>query len=367
VNAEAACVGPPGLEQVLRFLGSDAAHAGYAGRDGVAPQVEIVETHMSWVFLVGNHVLKLKKPVRYPFLDFSTLAARKACCREEVRLNSRLAPGIYRGLMAVQWFNGQLMLRAEADASETLARTVEWLVWMKRLPQAQMLDRMLADGRVDAAAVDALLAVLCGFYRDASSGETDAASYAARFEREQAINRELLLRPQFSLRGLDEVLDRFDRALQRSRGMLRARAAGGRIVDGHGDLRPEHVCLLSPPVVIDCLEFNAALRQVDPFDELAFLALECDLLGASWIGPQLVDGCAAALGDAPPASLLHLYTAGRALLRARLAMAHLLEPAPRTPLRWAAQAQRYVGRALCALDAFERGDAFSAATPRGTP
>lgn len=356
----------PGPEEVLRFLGSDAAHAGYAGRDGAPPRVEVVETHMSWVFLVNSHVLKLKKPVRYPFLDFSTLDARLASCREEVRLNSRLAPGIYRGLMAVQWFNGQLMLRPEAEASEAVARTVEWLVWMKRLPQARMLDQLLTQSGVDAAAVDALVAVLAGFYQRSSPSGLDPAAYVTRFEREQAISRELLLRPQFGLRGIDAALDRTDRALHRSRSLLRSRAAGGHIVDGHGDLRPEHICLLSPPVVIDCLEFNGPLRQVDPFDELAFLALECDIQGASWIGPRLVDGCSATLGDAPPASLLHLYTTARALLRARLSMAHLLEPSPRTPLRWAPQAQRYVDRALAALDAFERGDRFSSATPRGT-
>ncbi len=358
--------GVPGPEDVLRFLGSEVAHAGYAGRDGAPPRVEIIETHMSWVFLVNSHVLKLKKPVRYPFLDFSTLDARRASCREEVRLNSRLAPGIYRGLMAVQWFNGQLMLRPEADASEAVASTVEWLVWMKRLPQARMLDHLLARRGVDGPAVDALVAVLADFYQRTSPSVMDPAAYVTRFEREQAISRELLLRPQFSLRRIGEALDRADRTLQRAGGLLRQRAAGSRIVDGHGDLRPEHVCLLSPPVVIDCLEFNGPLRQVDPFDELAFLALECDLLGASWIGPRLIDGCAAALGDAPPASLLHLYTAARALLRARLSMAHLLEPSPRTPLRWAPQAQRYVDRALAALDAFDRGDGFSAATPRDT-
>lgn len=356
----------PGPDEVLHFLGSEAAHAGYAGRDGATPRVEVVETHMSWVFLVNGHVMKLKKPVRYPFLDFSTLEARRASCREEVRLNSRLAPGIYRGLMAVQWFNGQLILRPEADASEAVARTVEWLVWMKRLPRARMLDHLLAQDGVDAASIDALGAVLAGFYRGTSRSDMDPGAYLTRFEREQAISRELLLRPQFNLRRIDEALDRADGALMRSRPLLRSRAAGGRIVDGHGDLRPEHVCLLSPPVVIDCLEFNGPLRQVDPFDELAFLALECDLLGASWIGPRLVDGCASALGDAPPASLLHLYTAARALLRARLSMAHLLEPSPRTRLRWTPQAQRYVDRALAALDAFDRGDGFSSATPRGS-
>ena len=84
--------------------------------------------------------------------------------------------------------------------------------------------------------------------------------------------------------------------------MLLARAAGGHVVDGHGDLRPEHVCLQQPPVVIDALEFNAALRAVDPFDELAFLVLECEIAGASWIGPRLLASCAAALRSAPPAA-----------------------------------------------------------------
>jgi len=114
------------------------------------------------------------------------------------------------------------------------------------------------------------------------------------------------------------------------------------------------VCLLATPVVIDCLEFNALLRQVDPFDELEFLALECELAGAAWIRPLLVEGCAAALGDTPPPALLHLYRAGRALLRARLSLAHLLEPHPRTPARWRPQAQRYLERARQALDELER-------------
>jgi len=328
-------------------------------------QVEVIETHMSWVFLAGDQVLKLKKPVRYPFLDFSTLAAREANCREEVRLNQRLAPGVYRGLMVLEERNGHRVLREEGETAA--GRTVDWLVWMKRLPSEQMLDRRLALGRVEPAELDALVAVLGAFYREALRIPPDPAAYRARFEREHAVDRELLLRPQFQVPGAAPALDRFEHALAQGHHLLQARAEQGRIVDGHGDLRPEHVCLLAPPVVIDCLEFNAALRQVDPFDELAFLSLECEMAGAAWIGPRLVAGCADALDDEPPAALLHLYTAARALLRARLAIAHLLDPRPRTPERWPPQAQRYVTRALRALDAFERGEAFNATTPRGCP
>ncbi len=114
------------------------------------------------------------------------------------------------------------------------------------------------------------------------------------------------------------------------------------------------MCLQQPPVVIDALEFNAALRAVDPFDELAFLVLECEIAGASWIGPRLLASCAAALRSAPPAALLQLYTAYRAQLRARLALAHLLEPQPRTPLKWAPLAERYLQRSLAALERVSR-------------
>ena len=229
--------------------------------------------------------------------------------------------------------------------------TVDWLVWMRRLPRERMLDRQIAQASVTEADIDALVGVLAAFYRQAATIDIDADEYVARIAREQATNRALLLQPGLQPDSVAATLDRFDAALDRHSDALRARAAQRRIVDGHGDLRPEHVCLLRPPVVIDCLEFNAALRQVDPFDELAFLALECELAGAAWIGPRLIDGCSAALGERPEVQLLPLYTAYRALLRARLALAHLLEPQPRTPERWQPLARRYVARARVALDA----------------
>lgn len=327
--------------QRVRFLASPAAL-------GAGP-VETIETHMSWVFRSAGDVLKLKKPVRYPFLDFSTLAAREASCREEVRLNSRLAPGVYRGVMALQWRDGALSLVPE-DRIDPAAPMLDWLVHMRRLPEERMLDRLIADGRLDAGDIDALVVRLAAFYRSAPRITLAPADYLRRFEREQAINRELLLRPQFDVPGAAEALDRLDAALRRDHAALEARAAAGRLVDGHGDLRPEHVCLLDPPVVIDGLEFNATLRQVDPFDELAFLGMECDVAGAPWIGVRLVDGCAAALGERPAGALLALYAACRAVLRARLAMAHLLDPEPRTPLRWPALAAVYLRHALRSLD-----------------
>lgn len=334
----------PSTEAIVRFLGSPAALGGGSA--------ETIETHMSWVFRTDAEVLKLKKPVRYPFLDFSTPAAREASCREEVRLNSRLAPGVYRGVMALQWRDGALRLVDEAQQDPD-ATTLDWLVRMHRLPDEHMLDRRIAARRVAPSDIDALVVRLAAFYRSAPRCRITPAAYVGRFEREQAVSREVLLRPQFDVPGAAHALDRLDAALQRGRPTLEARAADGRIVDGHGDLRPEHVCLLDPPVVIDGLEFNAALRQLDPFDELAFLGMECTLAGAPWIADRLVAGCSAALGDRPPDDLLGLYAACRAMLRARLAMAHLLDVHPRTPGRWPALAAVYLRHALQVLQGMD--------------
>ncbi|MDZ7590021.1 MAG: hypothetical protein U5L05_04875 [Rubrivivax sp.] len=336
----------------VRFLQSPAAHRGHAG---AVASVETIETHMSWVFLAGEHVLKMKKPVRYPFLDFSTLAAREFNCREELRLNARLAPGVYLGLMALQQQGGGLALVAQAQLPAA-GRTVDWLVLMRRLPAGRMLDRLIATGSATPGEIDALAGVLADFYRRAPAAGVTPPEHLARFQREQAVNREVLLHPAHGLPDAAAALDALDDALARHAPLLLARAAGGHVVDGHGDLRPEHVCLQIPPVVIDALEFNAALRAVDPFDELAFLGLECEMAGAAWIGPRLLAACAAVLGDPPPAALLALYTAYRAQLRARLALAHLLEPQPRTPLKWPGLAQRYLQRSVALLECLRSAD-----------
>jgi aminoglycoside phosphotransferase family enzyme len=226
-----------------------------------------------------------------------------------------------------------------------------------------MLSQRIAEARVEPRDIDALIAVLAAFYRRVPKVGVTPQEYVERFQREQDANREVLLRPRFALRGAAPALARFDAALVERADLLHDRAQRGRVLDGHGDLRPEHVCLLAPPVVIDCLEFNAQLRQVDAFDEIAFLALECEMAGAPWIGPRLAAGCAAALGEMPPPALMQFYTAHRALLRARLAMAHLLDLQPRTPQKWPPLAQRYIERALAGLDALPATTSLSGQSP----
>lgn len=335
----------PDMEAKLEFLRAPRAY----GQAETA--VECIETHMSWIFLVGERVFKLKKPVCFPFLDFRTLQAREFYCREEVRLNARMAPGVYLGLAALQWHGGAFALAPPARLSAP-ADTIDWLVSMRRLPLEQTLLQRIADRRITRQDIAPLVELLAAFYKTAPLVPVTGTDYVACFQRAQQFNRAVLLHPPFQLRQAAAAIEGSDTALALGTDLLRARASCQRVVDGHGDLRPDHVFLLHPPVVIDCLEFNPTLRQVDPFDELAYLGLECEMAGAPWLGPCLHGELAQALHDTPPPALAHLYTAHRSLLRARLAVAHLLDRHPRTPEKWQPLAERYLARALAAAETF---------------
>jgi aminoglycoside phosphotransferase family enzyme len=332
----------PSIADKVAFLRSAATYPHAPER------VEVIETHMAWVFLAGQLAFKMKKPVRYDFLDFTSLAAREFTCREELRLNRRLAPGIYLDVMPLtRDAAGRLNL-------EGAGTTVEWLVKMKRLPAHRMLDAAIAAKTVKEGDITRVGRILVDFYRAAKPVWQPAETVIGRFAAEHHRNADLLSSRQFDLdRGLtDKVLRRMSRALEAARPLLARRIADGTIVEGHGDLRPEHICLVTPPVIIDCLEFNRDLRLVDPFDEIAYLDLECQRLAAAWIGAKLLDTLLRELPPPPPA-LVAIYHSSRALLRARLALAHLTEPDPRTPAKWEPRARAYIELAEAALTSFE--------------
>ena len=287
------------------------------------------ETHMSWVFLAGSEVYKLKKPVRFPYLDFSTLERREAACRAELRLNRRLAPDVYIGVVPLVERAGRLSIGGEGA-------TVDWLVKMKRLDERFMLDAIVESGTLTIGQLDRLVETLTLFYRSATPVNLPPAIHLADWTRSLDYNKRVLLDPRFRVpSGLIHQLDMAQRRfLKTCGGRIAARLRHRRIVDGHGDLRPEHIWLDDRVRIIDCLEFNARLRINDPLDEIAFLALECERLGAKWAGDYLRRRMTHILRDGPTEELFTFYYCHRAMLRARLAIAHLLEARPRTPEKW---------------------------------
>lgn len=299
------------------------------------------ETHMSWVFLAGDRVYKLKKPVRFPYLDFSSLDRREAACRAEVSLNRRLAPDVYIGVAPLTSSPGGLSIGGPGVIAD-------WLVVMRRLDERWALEQVLCEQRLDTSQLTRLAATLVRFYRRARPVFLSAGAHRSRWRKSLTVNRRVLLDPRLGLPfAITLRLDRIQRRfVAECRGMLDARVLKHRIVDGHGDLRPEHIWLNAEIRIIDCLEFDARLRAVDPLDEIAYLDLECERLGAAWAGRYIRIWVERGLNERLPAALFHFYRSYRATLRARLAIAHLLEPAPRTPEKWPLRARSYLDIAI---------------------
>jgi aminoglycoside phosphotransferase family enzyme len=198
--------------------------------------------------------------------------------------------------------------------------------------------------------IHALGAYLAKFFAAARHPDIEARAYLERFREECRTSRRILHQsggPALQVTS-DDVARRIESFINRST-VLSQRVEERRIVEGHGDLRPEHVCLGSPPKIIDCLEFRAELRYLDPADELAFLAMECELLGAPGIGQILFYRYSQRTGDCPPPVLILFYRAIGAMIRARLAILHLREFPVRDPEKWPMRASEYLAIAARAV------------------
>jgi uncharacterized protein len=301
------------------------------------PEVARIETHMSWVFLTEAHAYKLKKPVRTAYIDLRGLAARAHNCTEEVRLNRRLSSNVYLGVIPlVKDAAGNLALATSGDV-------VDWIVEMRRLPSDRMLDHLVRTGKVSLGDIDALVRRLCDFYRQCPPAAIAPAKYRQDFTDSIAACRRVLVRPAYKLSAdlVEHVCARQLVFLSRT-ALFDARVHAGRIVEGHGDLRPEHICLETEPQIIDCLEFSRRLRTLDAADELGYLALECERLGAPQIGGQILTAARGENGDAVPDVLVEFYQSYRACVRAMLAILHLQEAAVQDPAKWAARAAQYL-------------------------
>jgi aminoglycoside phosphotransferase family enzyme len=329
----------PSLRDKVRFLSS---------RNSYIPRpdsVETVETHMSWVFLTDRYAYKLKKPIRYDVLDFSSRHRRLRSCQRELLLNRRLAPDVYLDVVPlVVDEDGALRLGGEGPAAD-------WLVKMRRLPADRMLDRRIALGGLTRAEVEPAAELLASFYANAVPARVGAASYLRHLRRGIRADREELVKERYGLPREDilRVTDEQLGYVRRARRTLERRVSAGRVVEGHGDLRPEHICLVDPPVVIDCLEFSRDLRMLDPLDELTFLGLECVRLGAPEIGGWFMDAYRRAARDEPTTELLRFYLRFRALRRAKVAVWHLRDDGIDDADKWIDRAKWYLEAAVASL------------------
>ena len=278
--------------------------------------VELRETHISWVLLAGDRAYKVKKPLRLAFLDYGSLARRRDLCYEEVRLNRRLAPRIYLGVRAIVPTGGGVRI-----APEDAAGAVEYAVEMARYDEASTLARRVVAGTADAGTVGAVGARLAAFHDEAAMPphlERTVPALEAMLEENFASLRSLV-RDDAEGSALDDAARLAAGVLARRRAELEARARAGRVRDGHGDLRAEHVVLEHGIEVVDCVEFDPALREQDCGLDLAFLVMDLARRDER-LAHALVEAYRDAGGDPGDDALLAFFAAQRALIRAKVAL-----------------------------------------------
>jgi uncharacterized protein len=284
------------------------------------------QTHLSYVFLAGEYVYKIKKAVRFPFVDCSTLAARYRFCLDEVRLNRRLAPAVYLGVCPiVEQRNGFAI--AELDTAP--ARAVEYAVKMVRLPDERMLDRAVTKGLADSQIVRAIAAKVANFRQSAAAEQGwtyGAAAEVWRLVGGNLTEMEPLIGKTVNQSRFDAIAQYLRDYAAGHRSLLDDRARQGRVREGHGDLRCEHICLTDGLPIFDCVEFSERLRYCDAASEVAFLAMDLDRLGARKLSEELVAAYAEISGDEALPALIPFYKCYRACVRAKVESLKSLEP-----------------------------------------
>ena len=287
-------------------------------------EVSLIETHISWVFLAGDRVYKVKRPVVFPFLDYGSLERRRAMCEREVELGRRLAPRLYRGVVPVT--SGPAGLTVGGDGE-----IVAWAVEMTRLPEGALFSTQLDRGEIDNGQLRELAQVLSRFHAECATGpgvdehgapERLAATIRANFAETRAH-----VGPCVAAEVWADLERWFEAELHRLRPVLEARVAAGRVRAGHGDLRAEHICLTPGGgiLVFDPIEFDPALQCCDVASEIAFLVMDLASAGFHHFGRYLARTYADLAGDETLLTVLPLFMAYRAHVRAKV-----------DGLRWAA-------------------------------
>ncbi|MGI8903409.1 MAG: AAA family ATPase [Solirubrobacteraceae bacterium] len=269
------------------------------------------------MFLAGERAYKLKKPLVLDFLDYGTPARRREMCREEVRLNRRLAPDIYLGVRGVATTADRVELTAEDDP-----RAVDFVVEMRRYDEGHTLASRLDRDELERQEVVAVARVLARFHsraRRVPAGGAPVLTVERRFER----NLHELLGCVEQRGELDRVLalERFAHAFIVAHAQtFRERASRGCVREGHGDLRAEHVLVNGDVRIVDCVEFDSELRELDVADDLAFLVFDLAARGGERFGELLVQAYRDAGGAPGDDALIAFYAAYRALVRAKVAL-----------------------------------------------
>jgi len=279
--------------------------------------VKVIQTHISFIFIAGDLVYKVKKAVDFGFLDFTTLEKRKYYCEQEVVLNRRFAPDVYIGVVGITG-DGEGNLRPGGGGA-----IVEYAVKMKKIPEEKMLYRLMEAGRITEGDVKRVGRHLARVYGNISSDEG-----AKRFGTVDVIATNVIenFDQTRKYRGgpvsgkVFDAIESWSRSfMDRNATLFDMRIGQGHIKDCHGDLHLQHICIEDDAIsVFDCIEFNERFRFGDVASDVAFLSMDLDFNGRGDLGDALVDAYVNESGDASLRDVLKFYKIYRAMVRAKV-------------------------------------------------
>ncbi len=281
-----------------------------------------IETHISHLFLTGRFAYKIKKPLKLPFLDYSTAALRRSACDDELRLNRRTAAALYLDVVPIGRTAGGLRIGESGESGES-GDVLDYAVQMRQFGADQLFSDLLERGALTAAHIDTLAHTVASFHAQLPPGDAQVASGDPARIHAWTIDNFVTLddtaTPELRVR-LHALRSWFDRAFVRLEALLRARWRGGHIRECHGDLHLANVTLIDDlPVLFDCIEFNAALRWIDTISEAAFVFMDLLHGERTDLAYRFLNGYLEHTGDYAGVPLLHYYAAYRALVRAKVA------------------------------------------------
>jgi len=279
--------------------------------------VQLVQTHISYVLLAGDFVYKIKKPVDFGFLDFTTLEKRQMFCQQELELNSRLCPDIYLEVVCINEDHGNFALNGSGEPHE-------YAVKMRRMPEDKMMPLVIKDNQLSTSEIDAIVNVLIPFYEKAD-GDTaiqefgTAAAVSVNVlenftQTEDFVGSAALSEKQF------ETISSFASNFLAREELFQGRIDAYRVRDCHGDLYSANICLADKVYIFDCIEFNQRFRYCDVASDVAFLAMDLDFHGLEELSDYFVERFVEASRDTGVKGMLPFYKSYRAYVRGKISL-----------------------------------------------
>ncbi|MFC1919117.1 phosphotransferase [Chloroflexota bacterium] len=278
-------------------------------------KVEIMQTQMSFVFLAGDYVYKVKKPVNLGYLDYTTLEKRHFYCQREVELNQRLCPNAYLGTVPLTRDKGNISVAGRG-------KVIEYAVKMRHLPQEAMLNTLLDKNQVSAEMITRLAQKLAEFHQKAETNATISTfgdlDTIIRNTGENFSQTEKYFGITISPERYQHIKGYTESFIKKNASLFRKRIAGGKIRDCHGDLHAAHICFVNGICIYDCIEFNDRFRYGDVASEIAFLAMDLDRYGQTDLSGSFVAAYITSSQDKELPRLLNFYKCYRAYVRGKV-------------------------------------------------